>query len=151
MLNIHLGEFTDDCVTEVSEYFDAFKQEEWFVDSFVRKVIKEIDHTDVVEGEYLKSPVFGGMSPEHLSSGAKALILMRMDPAIKVYATRCGDNCSLFIKELSEMQDVNIFLHHCMRFPRYIHAFIVETGKEVFSDEEFSAEFYRYKHQVKGI
>ena len=51
------------------------------------------------------------MSPDRLSSGVKALILMKMDPDIKVYATRCGDNCSMFIKELSEIQDVTIFLH----------------------------------------
>lgn len=114
-------------------------------------MIKEIDQTEVVAGEYLKSPIFGGMSPERLSSGVKALILMRMEPDIKIYATCCGDNCSKFIKELSEKQDVNILLHHCMRFPKNVHAFVVETGKEVFSDEEFSAEFYRYKHQIKGI
>ncbi len=68
MLHIRLGKFTDDCIPDVSEYFNYFKQKSWFSDQFVRDVIYDIDKTVVIKDEYLESPVFGGMAPERLSS-----------------------------------------------------------------------------------
>ena len=151
MLNIMLGDFNDKCIINVKEHFNLFKETEWFSDPFVRKVIKEVDKSEVIDGEYIQSPVFGGITPERLSSGVKALILMKMEPDLIVYATRCGDNCSPFIVELAEQQELTIMLHHCMTFPEEFTARIVETEKEVHNYEEFIDEFYRYKHEVKGI
>ena len=151
MLNIMLGDFIDNCIIDVSKYFKVFKETEWFSDPFVRKVIKEVDKSEVIDGEYIQSPVFGGMAPDRLSSGAKALILMKMKPNRIVYATRCGDNCSPLIVELAEQQELTIMLHHCMMFPEKFTARIVETGKEVHSCEEFINEYHRFESEVKGI
>ncbi len=145
MLKIKLGDFTDDCIIDVDAYFNLFKQPIWFTDPFVRLVIKEIDKSEVISDEYIKSPVFGGISPERLSSGTKALILMKMASQFTVYATRCGDNCLPFILQLAEEQDVTILLHHCPKFADNVHAFFVDTGKEVFSDHEFVEEYYKIR------
>ena len=51
MLYVRLGEFTDDCIVDVSSHFDLVKKPEWFQDNFVKQAIKGIDNTDVVEGE----------------------------------------------------------------------------------------------------
>lgn len=101
MLYVRTGKFTKDCITQVSEFFDLFKKKEWFEDEFVRKVIKGIDKSEVIKGEYIESPVFGGMPPQYLSSGSKALILMKMQPDLVVYATRCGNNCAPYLIELA--------------------------------------------------
>ena len=145
MLYVKVGDFTDECIVDVSRYFNIFKEKEWFADLFVRKVIKCVDNSEVIKGEYIESPVFGGMSPERLSSGAKALILMKMCPQYVVYATRCGDNCAPFILELAEQQDVTILLHHCMTFPNDIHAIFVESGREVHNYNEFIEEYFKLR------
>ena len=66
MLYIRLGEFTDNCIIDVSAHFDLVKKPEWFQDNFIKYVIKGIDNTDVIEGEFLKSPVFGGMMDDSI-------------------------------------------------------------------------------------
>lgn len=43
MLNVRVGDFTDDCITDVRSYFCFYKQESWFADPFVRKVIEVVD------------------------------------------------------------------------------------------------------------
>lgn len=150
MLYVKTGKFTKDCITQVSEFFDLFKKKEWFEDEFVRKVIKGIDKSEVIKGEYIESPVFGGMPPQYLSSGSKALILMKMQPDLVVYATRCGNNCAPYLIELATERDVTVMLHHPFRFPDvFPDGFViklVESGKEVHSDEEFVEEFYRCRH-----
>lgn len=145
MLYVRLGDFTDDCIVDVSSYFNIFKEKEWFADPFVREVIRGVDKSEVIGGEYIESPVFGGMSPERLSSGAKALILMKMCPQYVVYATRCGDNCAPFILELAGQQDVTILLHHCMAFPNDIHAIFEESGREVHNYDEFIEEYFKLR------
>ena len=144
MLYISLGEFNDNCITDVSGVFFLMKKPEWFADPFVREVIEAVDKSKVIAGEYIESSVLGGIAPERLSSSVKALILMRMRPDRIIYATRCGDDCAEWIVKLSLMQDVHIMLHNCMKFPDRFEAIITETGKKVTSDREFVYEYYRY-------
>lgn len=140
MLYVYVKEIPKECIVDVTSYFNFFKKKEWFDDPFVRKVIKEIDNSEVIKGEYIESPVWGGMSPERLSCGVKALILMRCVPKINVYATKCGDNCSPFILELAESQDVTITLRHYMKFDRDFTAIMMESGRKVCSLAEFIRE-----------
>lgn len=144
MLYISLGEFNDNCITDVSGVFNLSKKAEWFADPFVREVIEAVDKSKVIAGEYIESSVLGGIAPERLSTGTKALILMRMRPDRIVYATRCGDNCAEWIVKLSLSQDVHIMLHNCMKFPDEFEAIITETDRRVTSDREFVKEYYRY-------
>ena len=94
MLYISLGDFNDNCITDVSGVFFLMKKPEWFADPFVREVIEAVDKSRVIAGEYIESSVLGGIAPERLSSSVKALILMRMRPDRIIYATRCGDDCA---------------------------------------------------------
>lgn len=151
MLYIHLGEFDDSYIVDINAYFNMFKEVKWFEDPFVRDVIQCIDKSEVIKGEYIESPIWGGMAPEKLSSGCKALILMRFFPERVIYATRCGDNCVSSILKLADQQDIHILLHHCMKFPDKFKAFIVNTEKEVESDAEFVEEYYRFKDRVKKV
>lgn len=144
MLYISLGEFNNNCITDVSGVFNLTKRPEWFADSFVREVIEAVDKSKVIAGEYIESSVLGGIAPERLSTGVKALILMRMRPDRIIYATRCGDNCAEWIVKLSLSQDVHIMLHNCMKFPDKFEATITETDRRVTSDREFVEEYYKY-------
>ena len=141
MLRIYVQSIPESCIVKVTPYFNLHKRIEWFADPFVRKVIKEIDDSEVIDGDYIRSPIWGGMSPERLSGGVKALILMRCVPGANVYATKCGDNCAPYIIELSKMQDVTITLRHSMRFKQDFDAIMMESGKEVHTLTEYLGEF----------
>ena len=94
MLYIHVDEEnTKNYIDGVDYFFNTTKQKDWFNDVTVKKIIKDIDNTIAVKDEYLESPIYGGMSPDRLSTGCKALILMLKTDEI-IYATRCGDNCA---------------------------------------------------------
>ena len=75
MLYIYAGNgFKEDCIKNVNGYFNLNKKKEWFNREDVKRIIKGIDNTIAVKDEYLESPIFGGMSPERLSCGCKAVI-----------------------------------------------------------------------------
>lgn len=96
MLYIHVDrKNTKEYLTAIDYYFNTHKNKDWSNDS------KEIDNTIAVKDEYLESPIFGGMAPERLSTGTKALILMYETDEI-VFATRCGDNCAPIILDIAK-------------------------------------------------
>ncbi len=141
MLKIWLGDFQKDCVKNPDRYFDMHREKDWFNRTDVKKIIKEIDDVDAIEDEYMVSDIFGAISPESLSTGCKALILMYINPLLNVYASRCGDNCAKAILDLAKKTDVVITLHHMMIFPSDFEAQILDTGKIIHSRKEFAEEF----------
>lgn len=143
MLYIHVTGCESDCITQVTSYFNLFKKKEWFNNPVVKRIIKNIDKTIAVKDEYLESPVFGGMSPDRLSTGCKAVILMEVLENPNIYATKCGDNCVPDILEIAGRKDITITLHHCMKFPEFFDAYIIETQKEIHSRKEFVFEYYK--------
>lgn len=150
MLYIHVdNDKTKNVIRSVDYYFNSHKKKEWFNDPFVKRIIKEIDNTIAVKDEYMESPVFGGMSPDRLSTGCKALILMYLTDEI-VFATRCGDNCALLLYEIAQKKDLHIMLNHCMPFPPDfpLHAIFVDSGKEVFTNFDYVVEFVRLRSGV---
>lgn len=145
MLSILFGDFAEDCIRNVTGYFNTMKQKDWVNDSFVKSVIKEIDSSDAIRDEYIESPVFGAMSPDRLSCGCKAVILLKVLDNPNVYASKCGDNCSCKILELAKVKDITITLHHCMKFPYDFEAYLPELGKYIHSRKEYIDEFYTFR------
>lgn len=143
MLFIHIRMTDPMLITKPGAYFDRNKKEEWFCNPNVARIIKDIDKTDVIEGEILRSPVFGIMSPDRLSQGCKATILLECCDGIDIYATRCGDNCVPDILEISNRKDITITLNHCMKFPESgFCAKIIETDTIIHSHQEFVQQYY---------
>lgn len=147
MLKIWVDGFKDGCIKDPNSYFNLHKKKDWFNRQDIKEVIKEIDNTIAVKDEYLESPIFGGMAPERLSSGCKAVILLYVNPLCNVYASRCGDNCVPSIVKLAEKTDVIITLHHMMVFPEKFEAVMLDTETAVHSRREFYLEYGR----IKGI
>lgn len=56
-------------------------------------MIKDVDDSDVLSRECIKSPVLGQIPPERLSGGVKTLLLMLNEPDKIFNAFVCGDNC----------------------------------------------------------
>lgn len=152
MLTIHISGYEDNCIQNVTGYFNRKKKKEWFNNPNVKRVIKNIDNTLAIKDEYLESPVFGGMSPERLSTGCKAVILLEVLQEPNVYATKCGNNCVPDILEIAKRKDITITLHHPMDFPEEgFEAYIVETDKWIHSGKEFILEYYKVNGQLGGL
>ena len=102
----------DGKISNVSDYFDAVYDSSWLSSDYAKRIIKEIDKSEYIDGEYIQSPVLGGMSPRDLSSGCKALLILLNEPDKIVSGDRMGDNCYPLLLEMSKTSDYTITLSH---------------------------------------
>lgn len=150
MLRVHVKKWEDDCIEDVKGYFKIHKKRDWFNNPVVKRVILNIDKTIAVKDEYLESPIFGGMAPERLSTGCKAVILMEVLENPHIYGTRCGDNCWVDILEIATRKDVDVTLCHCPQLPEDgFELLMVDTGEVITNYDRFIDEFYRLAHEVE--
>ena len=89
---------------------------EWLEAELAKKMIKDIDDSEVLSGECINSPVLGQIPPERLSGGVKTLLLILNEPDRIFKASTCGDNCAKWILEIGRIKDVTINLRHMMSF-----------------------------------
>ena len=146
MLNICFKGFGEKCIKNPSVYFDNMKEKDWFNDVYVKKIIKDIDGVTAVKDEYMEDPIFGTMSPERLSSGCKALILLYVLNNVNIYASRMGDNCAKYIIDISKNKDITITLHHAMLFPYDFDAVVIDNGHRIHSREDYIKEYTLWKY-----
>lgn len=116
MLNIYFGS----CEGEIYNpplYFKNQYEDEWITDELSKKMIKDIDKSQVIGPHLIDSPVLGAIPPETLSGGVKTLILMAFDDTGNIFnGTACGDNCAKWILKIAEQKDLTITLHNIMDF-----------------------------------
>ena len=92
MVRVWFGD-KKNAIYNTSVYFKNRYKDEWITDDFAKKVIKDVDHSEVIDANSINSPVLGNISPLQLSGGVKALILMKHFPGKVFNASNCGDNC----------------------------------------------------------
>lgn len=116
MLKVILG----GCDNEIYNpplYFKNQYEDEWITHELSRKMILDIDKSEVIGPHLIESPVLGPISPKELSGGVKTLMLLAFDTSGKIFnATACGDNCAKWILEIAKEKDLTISLHHSMKF-----------------------------------
>ena len=115
MLRVWFGK-KENAIYNTSVFFKNGYQDEWITDDFARAVISDVDKSEVISPNLIRSPVLGDISPLQLSGGVKALILMKHYPRKIFNASNCGDNCSKWILKLGNEIDFTINLHHVMNF-----------------------------------
>lgn len=131
-------------ITRVSSYFDNEYEDDWFLDDFTKKVIKEIDDSDVIDRRCIYNEYGGSLPVTEISTGAKSLLLLRFTNN-KVSGDRMGDNCLHLLLEIAEVKDIHISLDHIAKFPDKFNAVIENTGKKISSMSEFVDEYIRSK------
>ena len=136
MLNIIFGTKGldwPDRIAYVSDYFDAVYETEWLTSEMSKRIIKQVDDSEYISGEYIESPVFGGISPRDLSTGCKALLILLNENNVIVSGDRMGDNCYPLLLEMAEERDITITLCHYVELEKYEPLKIkdVVTGKIV--------------------
>lgn len=117
-LNIAFGDYYKSIIYNTEVYFRNSFRKEWIEDEKIKKVIRDVDKSTVINGNAIESPVFGIMPPTKLSGGVKTLMLMYNNPHMVFNVSTCGDNCVPFIEEMVKEKDILIGLYHAMDFSK---------------------------------
>lgn len=107
MLTIKYGD-AENGIYNTNVYFKNTYEPEWIESELAKRIIKDVDDSDVLSGECIKSPVLGQIPPERLSGGVKTLLLMLNEPDKIFNASTCGDNCAKWILEIGKQKDLTI-------------------------------------------
>lgn len=136
MLKVYYGDLAG-AVFNTEIYFKYSFEEEWLDNPLVRKIVKDIDKSEVIDRYLIKSPVLGMIPPAMLSGAVKTLILIINEPGKIFNASTCGNNCAKWIIEIGSLMDVTINLRHLMDFgPGSFEIEIVNTNQVVHSMRE---------------
>lgn len=109
MLKIFFG-YRENAILNVDTYFNNTYDDEWFENSFVRKIVNVVDGSEVRDRQLIVSPVLGQIPPERLSGGAKALILLYETDGFYTDLIVCGKNCEDLLLDIGEEKDVSCSL-----------------------------------------
>ena len=104
MLNIIYGDVKNS-IYNTNVYFKNSYEPEWLETELAKKMIKDIDDSEVLSGECINSPMLGQIPPERLSGGVKTLLLILNEPGWIFNASTCGDNCAKWILEIDRMKN----------------------------------------------
>ena len=115
MLTIIYGD-APQSVYNTNVFFKNTYEPEWFETDIAKKMIKDVDDSDVLSGECINSPVLGQIPPERLSEGVTTLLLILNEPDRVFNASTCGDNCAKWLLEIGKQKDVTVNLRHMMSF-----------------------------------
>lgn len=150
MLSIIYGDVKNS-IYNTNVYFKNTYEPEWFESDLAKKIVKDIDNSDVLSGECINSPVLGQIPPERLSGGVKTLLLMLNEPDKIFNASTCGDNCTKWILEIGKQKDLTINLRHMMGFGKdtEFEIRIQNGGEVVHSMKELIPIAHRYLNEMK--
>ena len=115
MLNIFYGNMKE-TVYNTAAYFKYDYEDDWITDPFVKKMVKDVDQSIVLDSGVIDSPVLGKIPPTGLSGGVKTLILVKFEKDKIFNASTCGDNCAKWLLKIAETEDRTINLRHLMKF-----------------------------------
>ena len=161
MLNIIYGDVKNS-IYNTNVYFKNSYEPEWIDAELAKKMIKDIDDSEVLSGECINSPVLGlivrvkysctrQIPPERLSGGVKTLLLILNEPDRIFNASTCGDNCAKWILEIGRIKDVTINLRHMMSFGKdtKFEIKVQNGGETVHSMKELVPIANKYLNEMK--
>ena len=150
MLTIIFGDVSE-AIYNTSVYFKNTYEPEWITADLAKKIILDVDKSEVLGSECINSPVLGQIPPERLSGGTKTLLLILNEPERIFNASTCGDNCAKWILEIAKQQDVTINLRHIMNFGHdtSFEIYIQNGGEVVHSMKELKPIAHKYLNMSK--
>lgn len=115
MLNVYFGEMPE-AIYNTAVYFKNTYKDSWITDDYCKRMIKDVDRSEVVSASVIQSPVLGSITPLQLSGGVKTLMLIKHDRSHVFNASTCGDNCAKWILDMAKDRKIVINLYHVMDF-----------------------------------
>lgn len=128
----------------IDDWFDTFFKEDWMTDGWAKRVIRDIDKSELLYPKIIESPVLGTISHEDISGGSKQLIMAKAVTGVVYNGNNFGDNCWPLLLELSKEVDImiDLFYFPIFKWVDSIPVTILNTGKIVKSFEEFRKEHF---------
>jgi hypothetical protein len=134
MLKIYFGSHKDE-IYNTDLYFNNSYKDKWFSDNFVKRMIKEIDNSEVIDNNIIKNDILGTFSPINLSMGVKTLILIYSKPKMIFNISNCGDNCIPLLFKIANNKDITVCLHHFLSLPKNKSVKVINDNKrKIISD-----------------
>lgn len=106
MIKVYFGH-RKDTVYNIDVYFDNVYEKGWFDDEFVQSMLLDVDHSKCAGCASIVNPIFGQITPEEISGGVKALIVLYKTDAV-VDLVNCGENCQSWISKIASMKDIEV-------------------------------------------
>jgi len=80
MLKVYFGKKdSDKYIYNTSLYFNNVYKNEWIDSEIGRRIIREIDKSEVISSNIIDSPILGPITPLQISGGTKTLLLVYFD------------------------------------------------------------------------
>ena len=134
MLKIFFGSHKEE-IYNTEMFYENQYDPDWIMDDFGKKVIKDIDDSEVISPDVIRNGIFGSFASTELSAGVKTLLLIRHFPRKIFNISNCGNNCSKYILELAKDRDITVTLHHAMDFGREFEVKVInDKRRKVISD-----------------
>lgn len=83
---------------------------------FCKRVIREIDKSEVYNSNIVDSPFLGIISYDRISGGAATLILLSISNLYYTRLSKMGPNCSKILYEIAKEKDVHLIFDYPMDF-----------------------------------
>lgn len=152
MVKVMFGKQLPDTITNIDVYFNNTYEFDWFEDDTVKRMIKDIDDSEVV-GNCISSKYLGTTSVENLSGGVKALILMLKDDELEypIDLICCGENCQYWLSYIFSVKDITVSMTglHILFEDLSIRGIYLNDNSEITCSEdwhrkmlEFIGEYY---------
>lgn len=149
MLKIYYGNM-ENVIFNTSVYFKNVYQDNWITAPIAQEMIADVDHSKVIAGGVIESPILGKIPPTGLSGGVKTLILIANKPDQVFNATNCGDNCAKWLLKLAKDRDITINLRYLMDFGKeQFDIYILNSGQVVHSMKELIIAAVEYVSEVR--
>lgn len=113
MLSVYFG-YDRNAIMDIDTYFNNTFSPEWFNNSMVKQMVKDIDNSEVLSEYCIQSEVLGQIPPVMLSGGVKVCITLLMSseqPIIDLIA--CGSNCEEWLLKIFDIKDVRVSMSGC--------------------------------------
>lgn len=127
------------------KWFDGNFEDEWLQDPFVIEIVKEVDHSDLVD-KILMSPVLGTVDALKMSGGSKTLICLYKEPSLYKYNVKhCGDNCCNMLLEIGKRKDIHIFVPQLLDLTGEFSIYLENSNKVITNEIDYRRELYFYR------
>ncbi|MBR1454360.1 MAG: DUF4869 domain-containing protein [Lachnospiraceae bacterium] len=146
MLKIYYGRDAKQVVIPV--HFANNYEGSWLLDPLSKRMISEIDNSEVVSENLIISKVLGPIPPERLSGGVQGLILMSFDDIKDKYrwnGSQFGNNTLKFMLEIASLRDYDIRVStmHYFDFPKdFVQDICIENDNTIVHDYKSFVDYY---------
>lgn len=156
MLNIFFGSVNSltaplEYVAHIDPWFDTWFNPDWMKDGWAKRVLKEIDDSELINPRSIYNRTLGDLGIKDISGGSKQLIMAKALPGVVYNGNNFGDNCWPLLLELSKTVAIqmDLFYHPKFNWVDGVEVRIINTGKIVhnfkeFRDAHFDADEYAY-------